>query len=152
MTQLDTALSRDAEHLCPEVPDCNGDSTHTLEDVICCALNILRGPPCPGCPPDTGLARPAPDVGVELGPPAFTAAGAEIEVRVHDLGEVGGAVLRLGFPADRRRLPTGDEHVAAAQSVQRPLHVGVRQPQHGGDRPGPDTVAEHRRVQMVVPL
>ena len=115
------ALSRDAEHLCPEVPDCNGDSTHTLEDVICCALNILRGPPCPGCPPDTGLARPAPDVGVELGPPAFTAAGAEIEVRVHDLGEVGGAVLRLGFPADRYDaaldLPQGDSDWLALSDV-----------------------------------
>ena len=49
------------------------------------------------------------------------AAGAEIEVRVHDLGEVGGAVLRLGFPADRYDaaldLPQGDSDWLALSDV-----------------------------------
>ena len=35
------------------------DGVRSLEDVICCALKILRAP-CPGCPEDTSHSRPAP--------------------------------------------------------------------------------------------
>ena len=88
------------------MPDCNGDGRKSLEDVICCALHILRGPSCPGCPNDSSHVRPAPNVQVSLSGPTFTDTGAEVGIRVDELGprigtQVGGAVLRLDYPADR---------------------------------------------------
>jgi len=96
-SRSDTTRSLCAENM----PDCNSDGRKSLEDVICCAIHILRGPLCPGCPIDS--TRPAPNVHVLLSDPTFTESGAEVGIRVDELGAptVGGAVLRLEYPADR---------------------------------------------------
>jgi hypothetical protein len=79
--------------------DCNGDSTFTLDDVLCCATRLLRES-CPQCPTDT-TARSEPGVGVTFGVPSFTDKSVDIPLRLTGAERVGGARLAIGYPSDR---------------------------------------------------
>ncbi len=80
--------------------DCNGDSTRSIEDVICCAIHMLReGSICPECPPDT--TRPAPHVRGTMGAPVISESSIEIPVTLIGAEFLGGAVLEFDYPADR---------------------------------------------------
>ena len=83
------------------VPDCNGDGVRSIADAVCCGIRILRGPDCPECPPDTTAPRPAPGVRVVLGAPSYTETGVDVTVAIEGSDDLGGAVVRLDYPADR---------------------------------------------------
>ena len=81
--------------------DCDADSTLTIADVLCCARNVLRRPPCPECPPDTGQVRPEPGVAVSFDTPEVTHAGIAIDMRINHGSRLGAALLTLEAPLDR---------------------------------------------------
>lgn len=81
--------------------DCNGDGQATLADVICCARRILAGPRCPGCAPDTVPPVAAPQVKVKLGAARFEQDAVDVPLNIEGLGNVGGALVTLDYPADR---------------------------------------------------
>ena len=83
------------------VPDCNSDGQKSIADAVCCALKILRGSDCPGCPDDSTGGRPAPNVRVALRDPEVTTTVVDVEIDVEGMGDIGGAVLGLEYPADR---------------------------------------------------
>jgi hypothetical protein len=80
--------------------DCNGDSLSSIDDVLCCARRILRGPPCRDCPPDTTAVPPG-AVQVSLGMPVVSADRVVVPVRLTGTEHLGGAHLELAFPSDR---------------------------------------------------
>ncbi len=92
-TQLDLRVS------CP--PDCNQDGERNLDDVLCCARQILLGPPCVDCPPDTSAPHPAPHVRVALGEIVVRDAVVTLPFWVEGLGDIGGALLSFDYPEDR---------------------------------------------------
>ena len=81
--------------------DCDGDGSFAIADVLCCARHVLRGPPCPDCPPDTGQVRPEPGVTVSLDTPEATASGIAIPMRIGGAERLGGVLLTLEAPLDR---------------------------------------------------
>jgi hypothetical protein len=87
---------------CPADPtryDCDGDGQLQLDDVLCCASELLRGPGCPSCPVDT--VRAAPEVAVRFGAPRRTDGGVEVPIRIFGAFSVGAARLELRFPSER---------------------------------------------------
>jgi hypothetical protein len=83
----------------PGTGDCNGDSLFTIDDVLCCATQLLRES-CPDCPTDS-TARPEPSVAVRFGEPKFVAGGVDVPVRIEGSQLVGGARLAIRYPSDR---------------------------------------------------
>ncbi len=81
--------------------DCDGDSTFSIADVICCARHLLQRTPCPDCPPDTGQVRPEPGVAVGFGTPEQDGGGIALPVRIAGTDLLGGALLTLEAPLDR---------------------------------------------------
>jgi hypothetical protein len=79
--------------------DCDADSVFDLGDVLCCALQIIRGPGCPQCPVDT--VRDEPGVGIDFGAPVSTASGIDLPIHVRGLFLVGAAQARIRFPSER---------------------------------------------------
>ena len=79
--------------------DCDADQTFTLADVICCARQILKRPPCPGCPRDS--VRPERAVAVRFGAPVETADGVELPLHLDGADRLGAATLTLDAPLDR---------------------------------------------------
>ena len=79
--------------------DCDGNGAFDLGDVICCAMQVIRGPGCPGCPVDS--VRAAPEVTVGFGSPRAIEGGLEVPLHIEGAGSLGGARIRLHFPADR---------------------------------------------------
>lgn len=75
--------------------DCNGDTTFTADDVLCCARRILREPLPDSLPP-----RSLADLRVELGEPVATSAGFDRSVRVSGADRLGAARLALTIPGD----------------------------------------------------
>jgi hypothetical protein len=88
---------------CPAGPltrfDCDGDGSFEIDDVLCCAQEVLSSPDCPGCPVDS--VRATAGVGIEFGEAIPTATGIDVPIRVLGLDQVGAAKIRLGFPAAR---------------------------------------------------
>jgi hypothetical protein len=78
--------------------DCDGDGGFALDDVLCCAGQILQWPGCPDCPGRSSDGR------VELTVPTSTQRGADVAVRLNQPGELGAARLGVRFPTDRYRL------------------------------------------------
>ncbi len=83
--------------------DCNGDGVATLDDVLCCAWNILRHPPCATCGPDS-TPRKDSAVRVVVGVPVATADGVSVPIHIDAADHVGAARLAMSFPADRWRI------------------------------------------------
>lgn len=79
--------------------DCDGDGETNLDDVLCCATELLGGPGCPTCPVDT--VRAAPEVAVRFGAPRRTASGIDVPVQIHGSFSIGAARLVIRFPSDR---------------------------------------------------
>ncbi|HYM81904.1 MAG TPA: FlgD immunoglobulin-like domain containing protein [Candidatus Limnocylindria bacterium] len=129
---------------CPEpgsgVGDCNDDSTHTLEDVLCCAARLLRERECPECPSDSGRAEP--NVRVAFGTPAFEGGDVRLPVRLSGVERVGGAKLAIAYPADRfdatvELAGVGPEWLALhemrdGRAVVALIHDGSGDPARGG--------------------
>jgi hypothetical protein len=88
---------------CPEpasgVGDCNQDYALTLDDVLCCAIRLLRERECPECPHDS--TRTEPGIRVAFGTPRFESGVVHVPVRLSGAEHVGGAKLALAFTADR---------------------------------------------------
>lgn len=80
--------------------DCDGDGRFTLGDVLCCAIQVLRGPVCPECADSIRVSAAR----SELGVPVKTVRGVDVPIRISDAIELGAARLALRFPADRYRL------------------------------------------------
>jgi len=77
--------------------DCNGDSTFTFADLLCCARHILRGPPLPR---DSVQADER--LSVRFDPPIATAnGGLLVTARVGGVRSLSAAVLHLKYPAGR---------------------------------------------------
>jgi hypothetical protein len=81
--------------------DCDGDSTLTITDVLCCARHILVRPPCPECVIDSSGVRPEPGVAVSFGEPVETSSGVDLPVHIAGSDRLGGAMLTLEAPMDR---------------------------------------------------
>ncbi len=85
---------------CPDTTlarlDCNGDGRLNVDDVLCCARNILHD----GVR-DTLPGRPEPTVAVELGEPAWNAGALSVPVRLRGAERVGAARLALTLPLER---------------------------------------------------
>ena len=81
--------------------DCDRDGGFDLDDVLCCAWQMLRPPVCPGCGPDTTSARPEPTVKLNLGSPVITGGEVVAPHEITDADRVGGVRLEFRFPADR---------------------------------------------------
>lgn len=79
--------------------DCDGDGETNVNDVLCCASELLRGPGCPACPVDT--VRAAPEVSVRFGAARRTASGMDVPVQIHGSFSIGAARLVIRFPSDR---------------------------------------------------
>lgn len=75
--------------------DCNGDTVFSVDDVLCCARRILRGPLPDSLPP-----RPLANLRVDLGPPVTTSGGFDQSVRVRGADLLGAARLALSFPSE----------------------------------------------------
>jgi len=88
---------------CARTFDCNGDGRFSLDDVLCCASQILRIAPCTNCPPDS---TPLKDVGVRIavGIPQAAAGEVHVPIRITAADRVGAARLALPIPADRWRV------------------------------------------------
>jgi hypothetical protein len=76
--------------------DCNQDGVLNVDDVLCCAREILRGGE-----PDTIPGRPEPGVAVTLEPGAWTADGIDVPISLAASSKVGAVRIALAFPADR---------------------------------------------------
>jgi hypothetical protein len=114
---------------CTHVYDCNGDGGFTLDDVLCCAAQILRVRPCTTCPPDS---TPPKDVGVRItvGAPQAAAGGeVRVPITIAAADRIGAARLALPFPVDRWRVAGVDCDDAAwltlADAVGSEAVVGV---------------------------
>lgn len=83
----------DSARLCH---DCDHDGVFALEDILCCAREILRGP---GVPSDSVHA--AADVHVSFDPIESDGEARVVRVRLSGVRALSGAMLRLRFPADR---------------------------------------------------
>jgi hypothetical protein len=81
--------------------DCDGDSTISITDVLCCARHILRRPPCPDCPHDSSGVRPEPRVAVSFGVPVETANGVDLPLHIAGADRLGAAMLTFEAPFDR---------------------------------------------------
>jgi hypothetical protein len=81
--------------------DCDRDGGFDLDDVLCCAWQVLRRPPCPGCAPDMTPPRKEPGVQLVLGSPAIVEGEVLAPISIAGAGVVGGARLELRFPSDR---------------------------------------------------
>lgn len=84
---------------CPDsigAPDCNADGARNLDDVLCCARQILHADP-----PDSLVGRPEPGVGVTFGVPERTASGVDLPVRLTGANRVGAARLAFDYPDGR---------------------------------------------------
>ncbi len=79
--------------------DCDRNGRFELDDVLCCANVLLRGPSCPQCPVDS--VRAAPEIAVELGDPRPIEGGLAVTLRILGAAGLGGARLHLSFPDDR---------------------------------------------------
>ena len=87
--------------------DCNRDAHFDLDDVLCCARNILHPPLCRGCPPDT-TGQTAPNVRLGWGAPRETRDGIEVPIRLEGAESVGAARWTLRAPLDRYELVSLD--------------------------------------------
>ena len=97
---------------CPDTSlarlDCNGDGRVGVDDVLCCARNILRGGER-----DSMGGRAEPNVAVEIGEPEWESSGLRVPIRVRAADRVGAARLALALPLDRYEV-TGVETGAGA--------------------------------------
>lgn len=138
--------------------DCDGDGATDLDDVLCCATELLRGPACSNCPVDT--VRAAPEVSIRFGAPRGFLGGVDVPVQIHGSFSVGAARLKLRFPADRFDVTAvggragwlelhqtrGDEltlgvingqsAVPAREFMGEPLELTLRLTSRGGMEPG----------------
>ena len=80
-------------------PDCDGDSTFGVPDVMCCAIEILHGdhPGNEGGHHDASLA-------MNFGAPIQSGSLVDIPVTLDGDNPIGGARLAFDFPADRYEL------------------------------------------------
>lgn len=93
--------------------DCNGDSTFTLEDVLCCARHVIGEPRCPECPPDT--TRHEPSVALNLDVPIKAADGTlSVPLTVRGVHRIGAARFVLDFPSDRYQVTSVERRENAA--------------------------------------
>ncbi len=143
----------------PDRTDCNRDGGFTLDDVICCARQILTGDR-----PDSTGTRPEPAVSVHFGAPVSVGDAVSLPLRIEGASRLGAALLGLAFPRDRYELvevtpargseawlflsqPTGSGAglgaIALAPRVgvdeDAPLDLVLRFARHGnasGDEPG----------------
>jgi hypothetical protein len=79
--------------------DCDGDGALRVDDVLCCATEVLRGPGCPNCPADT--VRAAPEIAVRFGAARAVVGGLEVPLLIEGTGSIGASRLRIRFPSDR---------------------------------------------------
>ena len=84
---------------CPDSArfDCDGDGAFALDDVICCALAILRQ----HTPPDSNAVHPAGEVAASLGTPRLDGTTVHVPLRVTGSQMLGSALMQLRFPSDR---------------------------------------------------
>ena len=111
--------------------DCNGDSAFTIDDVLCCATNILLRHRPPG---DSLPGRHEPDVHVRLDPPVQTTAGVDLAVHVRGANRLGGMSLKLDYPW-RSLNVAGLEFQGVASQWLHLYQVQARPPDAAGDVP-----------------
>ena len=83
----------------PACHDCDGDSTFGIPDLLCCAREVLGGGGVPG---DSAVVNHG--LIVSIDPPVAEGTGMHVRVRVRGAGDLGAALLRLRYPAERWRL------------------------------------------------
>jgi hypothetical protein len=81
--------------------DCDRDTDFDIDDVVCCAMRILRRGPCPDCPPDTTPPRKDRGIRFSVGAPVETEAGVDVPLVLEGAERVGAARLALRLPVDR---------------------------------------------------
>ncbi len=79
--------------------DCDADHAFTIEDVLCCAREILIGHDCDACPEDT--VRAGDGVKMAFGPPTGAQTRFDLPVRIDGAAPLGGAKLVLRYPQSR---------------------------------------------------
>jgi hypothetical protein len=75
--------------------DCDGDGQFTIQDVLCCALAMLRGYE------HGGGGRPEPSVALGFGDPVRDGDEIELPFTLNGADRVGAARVALRFPSDR---------------------------------------------------
>jgi hypothetical protein len=75
--------------------DCDGDSTFSIQDVICCARSMLHGYE-PG-----GGGRPEPSIALGFGDPVHNGDALTVPLTLTGADRVGAARVALRFPSDR---------------------------------------------------
>ena len=99
------------EPTCPRpLFDCDRDGRFDLDDVRCCAAEVLRRPDCAECPVDTVRAEPG--IGVEFGSVIETAEGVSVPIHLLDFHRIGAAKLRIRFPAEVYTVSGFEAHAA----------------------------------------
>ncbi len=137
--------------------DCDKNRRFDLDDVLCCAVQILSAGPCVNCGSDSGTGRPAPTVKASVGEFVTTATGAEIPVQLEGSDLLGGARLDLSFPSDRYRvagvsLPPGASSWMELHQVQgSTLRIGLIQTaNHTAGPPSPGSSMDLRvRLELL---
>jgi hypothetical protein len=128
--------------------DCNADGTFNIDDVLCCAMRILRGPPCATCPPDSTVPRKDDAVRFTLNGAVKTDIGVDVPITLERAERVGAARVALSFPADRYELrsvemtPQSSDWVQLAEVENDQIVVGLIQiggAQSGGLAAGAET-------------
>ena len=74
-------------------PDCNEDGQRNVDDVLCCARQILGGPR-----PDSTGSVPAPEVTLQFAAPVPTADGVDVSVRLVARQRIGAMRLVFTYP------------------------------------------------------
>lgn len=97
-------------HCLPQMPgdslgnpvcfDCDGDGRFGIPDLFCCAREVLHTPP--GVPIDS--ARVEQGLTVSMDPPEPDGEAIRLAVHVRGAAALGGALLRVSYPADRWQL------------------------------------------------
>ncbi len=107
---------------CPDTSlaglDCNGDGRLGVDDVLCCARDILHGGER-----DTSRGRPEPDVAVVIGEPAWESNGLRVPIQVLAADRIGAARLALALPLDRYEVTGVETGTGAGQWLE--LHEAV---------------------------
>ena len=98
--------------------DCNADGTFNIDDVLCCAMRILRVNPCTTCPPDTTSVHKDPNVRLTLRGAVKTDAGVDVPLTLERAERVGAARVALRFPADRYELRSVDMTPQSSDWIQ----------------------------------
>jgi len=110
--------------------DCDGDGAFSIADVVCCARHLLQLWPCAECLTDSSGVRDEPGIRLALGPPAPSAAGIDVPLRIASADRLGAALLALHAPLDRYEVvgldpPPGSAWLALHEVREGRLELGL---------------------------